>query len=71
MASLTHFLLLPFVFDAVLRYDPPPHIGGDETMSELITEAVNGESYRYYPLGKYVVRSGSLRWSPNFQIYPH
>jgi len=26
-------------------------------MAELITEIVGGESYQYYPLGKYVVRA--------------
>ncbi len=26
-------------------------------MTELVTEIVSGESYQYYPLGKYVVRA--------------
>jgi uncharacterized protein (DUF433 family) len=29
-------------------------------MSDLITEVVNGESYQYYPLGEYVVRTAEI-----------
>jgi uncharacterized protein (DUF433 family) len=37
-------------------------------MSELITEAVDGELYRYYPLGKYVVRAvGICGGRPTFK----
>jgi uncharacterized protein (DUF433 family) len=30
---------------------------GENEMYELMTEIINGEGYRYYPLGKYVVRA--------------
>jgi uncharacterized protein (DUF433 family) len=37
-------------------------------MPELITETVGGESYRYYPLGKYIVRAvGVCGGRPTFK----
>jgi uncharacterized protein (DUF433 family) len=37
-------------------------------MSELVTEIVGGESYRYYPLGDYVVRAiGICGGRPTFK----
>lgn len=37
-------------------------------MSELVTEIVGGESYRYYPLGDYVVRAlGVCGGRPTFK----
>jgi len=37
-------------------------------MKKLITEMVNGESYSYYPLGKYIVRAqGVCGGRPTFK----
>lgn len=37
-------------------------------MSKLITELLDGEPYRYYPLGKYIVRApGICRGRPTFK----
>lgn len=37
-------------------------------MSELVTEMIGGESYRYYPLGDYVVRAiGVCGGRPTFK----
>ena len=35
----------------------PQHTRGDRTMTQVITEVINGETYQYYPLGKHVERA--------------
>jgi uncharacterized protein (DUF433 family) len=41
---------------------------GGETMTDLMTEVVNGERYQYYPLGEHVVRAvGVCGGRPTFK----
>jgi len=41
---------------------------GGRTMTELITESLNGELYQYYPLGEHVVRAvGVCGGRPTFK----
>jgi uncharacterized protein (DUF433 family) len=43
-------------------------LGGERSMSEPITEVVNGELYQYYPLGEYVMRAvGVCGGRPTFK----
>jgi uncharacterized protein (DUF433 family) len=50
-----------------MRYDLH-NTRGDRTMTKVITEIIDGETYQYYPLGKHVVRAvGVCGGRPTFK----
>lgn len=61
-----HFVPICRVYRSALRFCC--NFERETALNEIVTEVVNGESYRYYPLGKHVVRAvGVCGGRPTFK----